>query len=208
MSFNGENRVIRVIDRERWLQVFYHDSTGQNYFANPEQAKYSLEDKKYSILANITNAYRVRGKFEFIIYWPSLQLYYRWRQTLNPLLDVETANVNEARGFELLHPIPDPSQAKFGGLVKSTIAEEDTDTGKEYVSTLLDGCPGIYRWFYSIGMYVKSIPHWYNTGKIPSNYGQTDIVSLWLLLPGSITCNMKKYFFTPNFFITIYLLSS
>ena len=204
MSFESVQWDVRVNGKEKWLKVFYHNSTGRNYFVNESEAKYSLDSNKYSILANITNAYKHRSKFEFIIYWPTLKTFYHWRQTINPLLDIEAEGVSQARGFELIHPNPDPSRAKFGGLVKSTILEQSGST--YYHSSLLDGRPGVYQWYYSIGMYTESVPTWYQNG-IPANGASTDIVSLWLLLPGVPTCKSQNYLFTPIFFISIYMLT-
>ena len=53
---------------ERWLKVFYHDLRTKDFFLNYEEAIYSTKTTKYSIFKNITDDYRINGKFEFILY--------------------------------------------------------------------------------------------------------------------------------------------
>ena len=165
---------------ERWLKIFYHDCSSRNYFSGEEEAKYNLNSKKFSILSNITNKYRINNKFEFIIYWPTLNRFYRWRQDFNPLFDLENKENKEASGFELKYPKNDLS---FHGLVKTTLGDK---------FSLINGTPGEDTWYFSIGMYSGSA--W---EKIPVDSTETDRVSLWLLIDENLfhvsTCSSKKH---------------
>ena len=119
--------------------------------------------------------------------------------TKNPLKENETANVNQALGFELVYPKTDQAPAKFGGLVITTISDEN------YISSLLNGNPGTGAWFFAIGMYQSGKPSWVKKG-IPAIESSTTCVSLWLLLPGQTTCYIKIPKIYPHIFITVFFL--
>ena len=199
MEFESEFREVRSIGNENWLHVFYHNCTNYNYFENETEAEYLLNSNKYSILSKITNNLRMRGQFEFVIYWPSLNTYYRWRQKYNPIKELEKTNVLQAAGFELLYPKVDNANHKFGGLVRTSIPMQNLN------SSLLNGNPGLSVWFFAIGMYQKSQESWYNSG-IPAINGSVSVVSLWLLLPHQITCMIQMPLIHPSHFLSLFLI--
>ena len=195
-----ESLNVLYFQNERWLKVFYYDCNDKNYFSGPDEAKYSLDHKKYSILQNITDDYKIKNSFEFLIYYPSLKTYYRWRQSKNPLNDIEEVGTTEAKGFTLIYPKVDNNLYKFGGLVKSTIDDVT-------INSLLDGIPGDKGWYFAIGMFSYAKESWLKAG-IPALTDATDIVSLYLLLKHIRigTCNRNFHFFLNPIFLFIIII--
>ena len=189
----------RININERWLKVFYHDISTNDFFLNESEALYSTNPIKYSILSTITNKYKIRDKYEFIIYWPLLGRYYRWRQSINPI-DEDEQNKNDAEGFHLIYPKNNGGN-KFGGLVKTTIKDIE-------INAFLNGMPGVSSWYYAIGMYNNALQSWKTSG-YPTYAGnmETKIVSLYLL----ISNKAKNYIclFTSKFtcLINIFILN-
>ena len=202
MVFDGESVEVKIFDNSKWLKVFYHDCTGQNFFESEEQALYSTDPKKYSILANISSKHKINHKYEFIIFWPSLQQYHRWRQVKNPIYDIEqNIGLYQVEGFETIYPkeIPEADQ-RFGGLVKTAISDG------EYNNSLLNGIPGTNWWYYSIGMYTKSKQYYKDNGIPAVIPNLTNIVSLWLLIQKQGTCNIIKTPIIPPYFFYFCLI--
>ena len=200
MVFEGDLFGVKIYDNKKWLLVFYHNCTGKNYFENEEQALYSTDPNKYSILSRINSKHKIRNKYEFIIYWQQLDSFYHWRQSTNPIYDLEKEGVFQVEGLEMIHPTEiKEEQYEFGGLVKTTIPDV-------YNNSLLNGVPGNLGWYFAIGMYQKSKQHYYNRG-IPTTYDiTTQIVSLWLCVQQNSTCQSRIILFKPHLiylFITI-----
>ena len=160
-----------------WLKVFYHSYENKALFAGEEEAKYTISNDKYSIFANITDAFKVDNKFEFIIHYPDDNVSFRWFQNKNPIDELETSSTT-ASGFE------DRGSTvqgfKWGGLVKTNLTDHDQ------INSFLNGNPGHYYWYFAIGMYDTVYEEWKNTG-IPSYYehGRAQFVYVWMRLPFS-----------------------
>ena len=122
----------------KWLKIFYHNASNHDYFNDAKDALLSLNNKnKYSILKYLPRIHTFEyRKFEFLLEYPGLKGYNRWKQTSNP-----TKN-NDVYGYEAVE-----SQITwpwyFVGLRKYDS------------STFLAGCskpPG--WWHFAVGSYT------------------------------------------------------
>ena len=123
-----------------WLKIFYHNSSNGVYFNNSNDSIFIDTKQKYSILQKIDDSFKYNNKFEFLLEYPELSGYNRWRQNINPINDIEKLGISPANGYE-------PVQISWnlsiwGGLVKSI-----------YTCSLLDGSVGATTWWFSIGCY-------------------------------------------------------
>ena len=190
-----------------WLKIFYHSYHNKVAFSRNGEAEYIIDHPdKFSILSKIDYRYQIDDKFEFIIYYPEDDVYFRWIQNKNPLYEDESDS-KKADGFELKQN--NAEGFEFGGLVKSTKKADPT------INSLLDGNPGSDNWYFAIGMYDDSQSGWLSSG-IPS-YQNTKVcqeVSLWIRLPFPMpllkSCHFNhktNLFFTPTLFVSIFLSS-
>ena len=189
-----------------WLKVFYHSYKNKALFAGEEEAKYIISKDKYSIFANITDAFKVDNKFEFIIHYPDDNVSFRWFQNKNPIDELETSSTT-ASGFE------DRGSTvqgfKWGGLVKTNLTDHDQ------INSFLNGNPGHYYWYFAIGIYNcdnnyvkrKQIPAIYD-GVSSSEYDTAHEVTLLLRIHNILVihdiciCGSTKFrFWTFMFFI-------
>ena len=163
-----------------WLKIFYHNYTGKTFFdplTNEAVHTGDLNSKKYSILSEVNDTMKsYNDKYEFIIHWPDFDTYYQWRQSKNPLYELEREGIYAAEGFEPIYNGSNLANSDWGGLVKSAYVEDTKE------QCLLNGNPGVLKWFFSIGQYNNCSSHWGNLG-IPAINNATSQVDLWLRLP-------------------------
>ena len=136
---------------------------------------------------------KTNGKYEFIIEYPG-DVYYRWRQSKNPVKEYETQSRKEAAGFESIHQEPDEKEIK--GLVRTTIKVDN-----EYISTFLDGCPGESSWYFAIGMYKDSKPNYLNR-MIPGYKENVEYTKLWVKIDPKgryRQCTFSATRYTPTY---------
>ena len=141
-----------------WKKVFYHNFTGRVMFSSESEALHCETTQKFSILDTISPKYKYREKYEFIIWYPSLDYYFQWRQSMNPVLELEKSGKNESEGFELIHKGYDDKDDPFGGLVKTA------GTMANNRLPFLNGVPSGYGSAdvtYAVGIYADS---WYTAG--------------------------------------------
>jgi len=125
-----------------WLKIFYHDSTGGVFFTSYTEGESTNQPQKFSILKTIDDRFKYNNKFEFLLEYPEVSGYNRWRQSLNPLYDNEVAN-QKATGYE---PISISWTGEYwGGLVRTTLSSAS-------FPCLIDGSAGNERWWYAIGL--------------------------------------------------------
>ena len=157
-----------------WLKVFFHSYKNKALFSGPDEAKYTISEDKYSIFVNITDDFKINNKFEFIIYYPEDNVYFRWVQNNNPINELENSST-KASGFEDKGSTVEGY--KWGGLVKTNFTE------KNEINSLLNGNPGHNHWYFAIGMYDIVYERWKNSG-IPSYLYEKAVnyVYVWLRL--------------------------
>ena len=186
-----------------FIKIFHQTFNTSNLFTDNDEleALYtgSLGDQKYSRLSIISEIFKVRSKYEFIINWPDLanNPYYHWRQTNNPTKELEISNKTTVDGFEPLYN--HTLYSNWGGLVKTT------NINNYGITSYLNGNPGNSDWFFAVAMNTNN-EHYSKLG-IPAYFNPSDNsgklakkCDLWLRLPNSFPFFVTKRFrFTLHF---------
>jgi len=164
-----------------WVLLLKHDSTGGVMFSSLDEAKFCDLPKKYSIIGCISNFSRINGKFEFLLEYPGISGYNRWKQTNFPLWEPD--NNTAAIGFEAISLTW--TDNNFGGLFRSTLTE-----------TLFDGSIGNGYWYYAVGV----VTNWWSSSFcsppgdcFPGPITTTQSVELWMRV-GEGGLYQKTYF--------------
>ena len=141
-----------------WLKVYYTNSkNGTVLWKDVDELGFSLQTYKWSI-GMLPYFYNNTWKYEFLLEYPSLGKYNRWRQTSNPLLAKQSVTGYAAISVNM-------TQNNWGGLSLSST---------KGTSTIIDGSPSAETWYYAIGQQTV-----YNGG-IPANDPAVQEVYLWI----------------------------
>ena len=143
-----------------WLKVYYTNSkNGTVLWKDVDELGCSFQTYKWSILGMLPNFYNSSwGGYEFLLEYPSLGTYNRWRQTSDPLLASQSVSGYSAVNVSM-------TQNSWGGLALSST---------KGTSTIIDGSPGATTWYYAIGQQAAY------SGGIPSNDSAVQEVYLWV----------------------------
>lgn len=142
-----------------WLKVYYTNSkNGTVLWKDIDELGFSLQAYKWSILGMLPYFYNNTWKYEFLLEYPSLGKYNRWRQTSNPLLTDQSVSGYSAVDISM-------TQNNWGGLALSST---------KGTSTIIDGSPGNTTWYYAIGQQAAY------QGGIPANEPSVQEVYLWI----------------------------
>lgn len=153
----------------KWLKV-YHQKT-PNFFSSPEDAVFSLEENKFSILRLIDEKYHIYDRYEFMIEYPDLGVN-RWLQSNSPLIEENIKSGKAAEGFEAVHLKWEKTVDNF------SVPERFHGLGLSESTTnaLIDGT---HRgWFFAIGQFNNE----FHNGAIagPFQDGSIHEVYLWM----------------------------
>ena len=183
-----------------WLKVFYQKKTGNKGFDNIEDALLCNEEDRYSILSELNESLKLsNNKYEFILEYPEINLYNRWRQTNNPIDEYEATGKATVDGFYSIHL--GAYKSNWGGLARSN----GTDRA------LLNGTPdtiGNNDWWFAVG--VKTGAFYYkNTIIMPAHNVGVTILYLWVRVPIKIgmTCKVKNSIHSSLILITLLVTS-
>lgn len=142
-----------------WLKVYYTNSkNGTVLWKDVDELGCSFQTYKWSILGMLPNFYNNTWKYEFLLEYPSLGKYNRWRQTSNPLLADQSVTGYSAVDISM-------TQNNWGGLALSST---------KGTSCIIDGSPGATTWYYAIGQQAAY------QGGIPANEPSVQEVYLWI----------------------------
>lgn len=142
-----------------WLKVYYTNSqNGTVLWKDIDELGFSLQAYKWSILGMLPYFYNNTWKYEFLLEYPSLGKYNRWRQTSNPLLADQSVTGYSAVDISM-------TQNNWGGLALSST---------KGTSCIVDGSPGATTWYYAIGQQAAY------QGGIPANDPSVQEVYLWV----------------------------
>ena len=142
-----------------WLKVYYTNSkNGTVLWKDIDELGCSFQAYKWSILGMLPYFYNNTWKYEFLLEYPSLGKYNRWRQTSNPLLTDQSVSGYGAVDISM-------TQNNWGGLALSST---------KGTSTIIDGSPGNTTWYYAIGQQAA------HQGGIPANDSSVQEVYLWV----------------------------
>lgn len=142
-----------------WLKIYYTNSvSGAVLWKDVDELGFSLQTYKWSILGMLPYFYNNTWKYEFLLEYPSLGKYNRWRQTSNPLLTDQSVSGYAAIDINM-------TQNNWGGLALSST---------KGTSTIIDGSPSATSWYYAIGQQAAY------QGGIPANDPSVQEVYLWI----------------------------
>ena len=164
-----------VLKSEVWMKI-YHHSVKYGYFSSLEEAKYCMNEGRFSMLKSISDSMKIEGQFEFRLEYPQDGLVYHWKQSDNPL-SIHEGELKSDNYSQLL--APSDSRGWGGYLAQSTISQ----------CTLLDGMSSKYWWF-SIGTIQcpKNIDPYFtvhpDTIPGPADLPVKEVV-LWIRVPNS-----------------------
>ena len=197
MEFNGKEFYVneyhfKFFKRRLWLNLFSHDCMdGKNNFENKSEALSCNKEGKYSILSELNQSFKIKGKYEFLLEYPELKIYNIWRQTNRPIDEPEIGN-SYVEGFQPLTTLA--PYHRWGGLCL-------TNDTSPY--SLLNGTPisvGNGGYFFAIGLYKTSS---WNHGLIPTNDKPVSVVKLWVKFPvlfELMSCNVNR---KSNFYLSL-----
>ena len=131
-----------------WFLIFHHNVTKGGYFLKKEEAQYSRNPNRFSLLAKINDLFKINDNFEFLLLYPNLEGYLHWTQKTNPM---ETKSTT-------------PDTYKIVKNSWSSSSEHFEGLGVSSGATLLKGTPNSENWFYAVGQYREEASY---PGKIP-----------------------------------------
>ena len=174
----------KVWKEKKWQKLLYHNFKLGGGFKNEEEAQYSSDPYRYSVLKELTNIIQNYQEFELLLEYPTYHIH--WIQSDNPVKlkesDVGTGNV---RGFKLLNP-PNEKFPEFKGLAVCTSKYSNV------VNTFLKGQLGSICFYFAVGMYEYAVGGW-GTSAIPGNGTAEQELSLWVKISSNIeTYNYKR----------------
>ena len=181
---------------KKWLLVFHHKiNNGQPIFSVKEEVEYINEENRYSILGEVDERFRQRGRYEFLLEYPALEGCNIWTQTISPLY----AQPELENGYK---PIQITwTENNWHGLSLSSNP-----------NSFIDGSPGHDWYFYSIGLKKPwsqyQIPGPYDTRYSPYNNSKyyTYEVHLWLRIDHQRLTLKNKFIYHINKFIFVFIL--
>ena len=174
-----ENKFYDIITNKLYMLLFYHDATGGNLWTSNEDAKHKeTNPTKYSILSNLTEEYKTKKNYQFLLEYPELNTYVIWQQSIDPLSSDIDNTGEKVAGFKPIRV----NQPKFCGLSLS-----------KSTNCLLDGETTTGWWSYAIGVYKDYFAPNYIPG--PST-NMVNHVALWVHFPlqSQYTCKAKIQF--------------
>ena len=119
-----------------WLKIFYHNSTNCAFFTKESEIQYIDTAEKFSLLGRITNEFKLEGSYEFLLQYPEVKGYNRWKQTSYIL---ETTG--STTGYEANQEDISWSMSYWKGLARTTTTSE----------TFIDGSFNSGWYWYSLG---------------------------------------------------------
>ena len=197
LDFYGKKYYFKTWKRSRWLRLVYQNTLFEG-FLNENEALYSMNPNKYSILSELTDALKYNNSFEFHLEYPSYKIH--WRQNDNPLQINESKLTNGAvNGLDIITNKTDGN--KFTGLARSTVLLNNA------TSTFLDGTCGS-SWWYAVCMYKETEVNW-KKSEIPGAVSAGEKwMSLWVRVPGYFgifrtNCSPKTRLFKSYLIVTL-----
>ena len=149
-----------------WKLLFYANQRESGDYLSLSEYLTVKSEKVYSNFQEEKDRPRKQGKYEFLLEYPALDGYNRWKQSNFPLNEPDSNNKTTAEGYVGIHTSWNINN--WGGLVLST---------NEQGYCLLDGSVGSEYWYYTIG-YVGNVPKWQNGFPGPGEIVQE--VYLWM----------------------------
>ena len=150
----------KIFDNALWIKVYYQDVDLGNY-SEINEALSCNEPGKYSILREAKHIeHYYKGVYEFLLEYPELTGYNRWKQSNYPLDTTESVSgfVNVSCSW---------TDNCWRGLSRTNRP-----------CALLDGTGGNCGWYYAFGMKINCDPVYTHTFPGPTGYRSK--VYLWM----------------------------
>ena len=120
-----------------WALILHHHLR-DGVFPSNVRAGFSQRTDRYSVLSRINDDFKINESFEFILYYPDIDEFCQWKQSVNPLRAQPKSEID----FEPINcPFKDYKDVTFKGLRLSP-----------YSYCLLDGINEDGRWHYAVGV--------------------------------------------------------
>ena len=205
-EINAVNYKIKYFRGAWWFRIFYHNVKG-GFFLNENEAKACDSKYKFSILGDINDhqdEWKIDNSFEFLLIYPMLKGFNRWKQSKFPLSEDSAVLVNKVTGFVNVSCSWTINQ--WGGLAKLTKAVSDGNS-KSIIPTLIEGTIGSNNWYYTIGYYGNHVNY---KDVIPSYGEKTTEVELWIRIKGNQFCTkcFKKRETSILVYVFLFLVAS
>ena len=100
-----------------WQLIFFHNSTTGLFFDETKIQSID-DDHRYSIMGSINEKYKRNGYFEYLIEYPEVPGYNRWKQQKS-IADTEVSDNATDIGFKPIHIDFHNRETPFEGLSKS-----------------------------------------------------------------------------------------
>jgi len=134
--------ITKYEQKAHWLLLFFHNSTNGVYFQDEIEVLSTDQKQKYSILGILNENHKMNGYFEFLLEYPEIPGFNRWKQSINPRSVFDSSEVDI--GYVPVNI--SWTNNSFGGLAKSTYSQQ----------TYIEGSIRHSRWFYAIGAYLTN----------------------------------------------------
>ena len=182
-----------------WYLVYWHDVRTGDYWKK-EEVPHFYNINRLSVLGNINPKFKIHNKYEFLLYYPELNGYNRWRQTRSPIDEpyktcegivdqIHSESICQVEGYENIDCMY--TKSLWGGL---GLSYEGNDL------SFIDGCIGHEDRFFAIGTYTA----WAH-GNIPvQEYTSASQVSLWVRIP--VLQHTKTFCYKSHFFHLILII--
>ena len=171
LNFYSEKYYFKTWKGRRWLRLVYQNTPSEG-FLNEDEALFSMNPSKYSILSELNDALKYNGSFEFHLEYPAYKIH--WSQKDNPVLIYDSA-LNNGEVDDLV-----VFQNKTDGIRFTGLARSDVQLNNK-ISVFLDGTHNS-SWWYAVCMYNEVEPYWKETG-IPGAKSEEKWMSLWVRVP-------------------------
>ena len=127
-----------------WLRIFYQRKYSYSEgFDSKSQCYDYVSDSMYSILGNASEYSPFGDKYEFLLEYPEIEGYNRWKQTDFPTKNKEKVGVSPVKGYE---NVSISWNIQYWGGLSVSLSP----------TSLLDGSIGNYYFWFSI-CYLKNV---------------------------------------------------
>ena len=155
-------------------------------------ARYIISERKYSILSEVQE-WPHSGKYEFLLQYPELEGYNRWKQTNFPLSEAYYQGKQEVEGYENVSITWTTRQ--WAGLQNSTGC------------SLLEGSISVTNWYYAIGTKKDCAGYGVNSMPGPKD-PPVHFVYLWMRIPGISLNNLCTFAHRFSFHYSLLVIVS
>ena len=178
----------------KWIRIFYHNYAIASTYFTDNECKSSTNPNKFSALKELTVLSGYKGKYEFLLEYPTISFCIRWKQKELPTTTEK--ELNKDVGLVVLYCTH--KYDSFQGLMLSNTENSYLDGSSYYYDN--------YRYSICTKSFTDRIP-----GPIYNNSGERNFpnineVALWLRVKGECLTLNSKNMQTKILFIHIFFI--